>query len=205
MTRTTKTHWSGWLGLGLLLALGACETGPVPAAPAVTTGELRGSAFPPGAIRTVTATSSAGVVQAAAPSATSGEFRLPGLAPGRYALAAEPAPGFVTAGFAYGTADVAPGQVTEAGVVSARSTATGAISGQVAPVGSVTRVTATGSNGPLADVIPDARMGVFVLENLVPGPYTLAFAPAAGYGPIAPRTLAVTGGATTSAGVIQVR
>jgi hypothetical protein len=44
-----------------------------------------------------------------------------------------------------------------------------------------------------------------VLDNLVPGPYTLTFAPAAGYAPVAALTLTVTGGATTSAGVIQVR
>ncbi|OWP61399.1 hypothetical protein CDA63_19595 [Hymenobacter amundsenii] len=204
MNRITEARWlRQWLGLWLFVALAACGTEPAPVAPTVRHGDLHGFVYPPNSIRTVTATSSAGDVSSVAPDPTTGDFTFFKLVLGVYTLHAVAAPGFVTPAYGY-FAYVETGGRNQAGGIYARSTATGSVSGQVDPVGAVTLVTATGSSGAAA-VTPEARLGVFILDNLVPGPYTLTFTPASGYAPPPARPISVMGGTTTSVGVIQVR
>lgn len=57
---------------------------------------------------------------------------------------------------------------------------TAALSGQVSPTGAITTVTATDAGGKTTTATPGST-GAYSIPNLPLGPYTLAYAPAAGY------------------------
>ena len=80
---------------------------------------------------------------------------------------------------------------------------TGSLTGTVSPAGSISTVTATSAGGLTFPVAPDGSGG-FRFEALVPGVYTLSFAPAAGFAAPASRSLTVVAGATAAAGTVAV-
>ncbi|MBD2717267.1 hypothetical protein KBK19_19665 [Microvirga sp. STR05] len=77
---------------------------------------------------------------------------------------------------------------------------TGTINGQITPANAVTTVTATSSATPVttATATPTAS-GAYSFPNLVPGTYTLSYAPATGFAAPATQSVTVTAGGTATA------
>lgn len=74
---------------------------------------------------------------------------------------------------------------------------TAILSGQIAPAGSITTVTATDASGKTTTAIPTST-GAYSFPSLVVGSYTLAFTPATGYVAPAAATVTLVAGGTTA-------
>ena len=80
---------------------------------------------------------------------------------------------------------------------------TGGLNGTINPAGSITQVTAQGSNGRSLSATPDPITGAFNFNDLTAGQYTLNFTMASGYNPLGTLTPTIVAGQNTGIGTVQ--
>ncbi|WP_345955496.1 carboxypeptidase-like regulatory domain-containing protein [Mucilaginibacter sp. PAMB04168] len=146
-------------------------TGNAPA-----TGSVIGVISPAGAATEVSVSDGSKFYRKVQPDA-SGVFRFADLPAGTYTLLP-----FASAGYALlgsQTLTVTAGQITDVGTLTF-SAAVGSITGFIAPVGAVVKITATNTTSKFSyDVTPDATTGAYKFNGVVPGPYIIHFTAAA--------------------------
>ena len=169
-----------------------------------TQGTIAGQVSPAGVTTTVMAVQGGSTVAQAGVDAN-GNFLLGGLPAGTYSVQFQPDGGYLSQ-----TVDgvaVTAGATTQLGVIQLQPPAppaTGAVAGQVVPFGVPTTVTAMQGGVVMGQTAVDFD-GMFTIDALLPGTYTLQFHPEYDFPDSMLEGVVVSSGTTTNVGLVSLQ